>query len=69
MPPTCTVKIFDLAGNLIRVLEKDDENSSLLSWDLKNSFDKQVASGVYVYHVDVPDVGSTIGKLAIIAAQ
>ncbi|MDD5765401.1 MAG: hypothetical protein PHW79_03990 [Candidatus Marinimicrobia bacterium] len=65
LPEKCTIKIFDLAGNLIRKLEKDDATTTLLEWDLKNHYELPVASGVYVYHVDVPKVGEKVGKIAV----
>ena len=41
-----------------------DDGSEL--WDLKTTDDKVVAYGVYVYHVDAPDIGETVGRFAII---
>jgi len=65
LPPTCTVRIFDLAGNLIRKLEKDDDSTPFLQWDMKNEYELPVASGIYVFHVDAPEIGEKIGKIAI----
>lgn len=65
LPEKCTISIFDLAGHLVRKLEKDDETTSLMQWDLHNAYDLPVASGVYVYYVDVPNVGTKIGKMAV----
>jgi hypothetical protein len=65
LPPKCTIRIFDLAGNLIRKLEKDDASTPFLRWDMKNEYELPVASGVYVFQVDAPGVGEKIGKMAI----
>ena len=65
LPEKCTIRIFDLAGNLIRKLEKDDATTSLMQWDLENAYELPVASGVYVYHVEAPGIGEKIGKMAI----
>lgn len=67
LPETCTVRIFDLAGQLVRILDKDSPDDPFLRWDLKNEYDLPVASGVYVYHVEIPGMGEKIGKLAIFA--
>jgi len=67
LPAKCTVRIFDLAGNLIRRLDKDDASTPFLRWDMKNEYQLPVASGIYVYHVDVPNVGEKVGKMAIFA--
>jgi hypothetical protein len=67
LPERCTIRIFDLTGTLVRKLEKDDPATPFLQWDLENEFELPVASGVYVYHVDVPGAGKKVGKMAIFA--
>ena len=64
LPPTATIRIYDLAGQLIRKLEKDDASTTFLQWDLSNAYELPVASGVYVYVVDT-DYGQKIGKMAV----
>ena len=69
LPPKTKIRIFDLSGTLVRVLEKDDTDQ-FLRWDLQNNNGLPVASGIFVAHIDMPDVGkSKIVKLAIIAEQ
>ncbi len=65
LPPTCTVRIFDLAGNLVRKLEKNDPATPFLQWDMKNEYELPVASGIYIFHVDAEGIGEKIGKIAI----
>jgi len=65
LPPECTIRIFDLAGNLIRHLRKTDPTTTLLQWGLDNEYELPVASGIYIYHVDVPGVGEKVGKIAV----
>jgi len=65
LPEKCTIKIFTVAGTLVRKLEKDDQTTPFLDWDLLNFGGMAVASGVYVYHVDVPEIGEKVGKLAV----
>lgn len=62
LPPTCTVTIYNTAGSLIRRYTKDDNSITSLDWDLKNSANVPVASGIYIIHVNVPGVGSKILK-------
>lgn len=67
-----TLRIFDLAGNLVRVI--DDEarmaqgttGEAYAEWDLRNSADVPVASGIYLVHVDVENVGTKILKVAVV---
>jgi hypothetical protein len=56
LPQKCTISIYNVNGTLMRRFQKDDETTSL-DWDLKNFVDIPVASGVYLMHVKVPDVG------------
>jgi hypothetical protein len=65
MPEQATVRIYDLAGHLVRTLEKTDATSSILQWDVTNENRLPVASGIYVYQVDVPKAGSTVGRLVV----
>ncbi|MBN1302380.1 MAG: hypothetical protein JW995_14280 [Melioribacteraceae bacterium] len=65
LPPQCTIRIFTLTGELVDVIEKDD-NTSIARWDLLSSEGMRVSYGVYIYHVDIPDVGEKIGRFAII---
>ena len=56
LPEECTISIYNLSGTLMRRFEKSGDKTSL-DWDLKNHVDIPVASGVYLIHVEVPDVG------------
>lgn len=65
MPEQCTVRIFNLAGQLVRTLRKTDGATSILEWDVETENGLPVGSGVYVYHVDVPNVGEYVGRLVV----
>ncbi len=56
LPKNCTISIYNVNGTLMRRFQKGDDKTSL-DWDLKNHVDVPVASGVYLIHVKVPDVG------------
>jgi hypothetical protein len=56
LPEECTISIYNVNGTLMRRFAKGDPKTSL-DWDLKNHVNVPVASGVYLIHVDVPDVG------------
>lgn len=69
LPPKATIRIFNLAGHVVRTLRKDDE-SQFLEWDLTNQDSYLVASGMYICHVEMPEVGATkVLKVAIIQAD
>ncbi len=63
LPPKCTIRIFNLAGDLVNMLEKDDA-STILTWDLLNVKRFALADGVYLWHVQ-SDYGEKTGKLAV----
>ena len=50
LPKNCTIKIYTLNGTLIRTFKKDNTDS-FVDWDLKNSANIPVASGVYLIHI------------------
>ncbi|RKY97264.1 MAG: hypothetical protein DRQ13_04895 [Ignavibacteriae bacterium] len=63
------VRIFNLAGVLVRTIDKTDEGQ-FMRWDLANEDGLPVASGLYIAYIDLPDLGTTkILKLAIVQEQ
>ena len=61
LPERCTVRIYTVNGKLVRTFKKDSPVTSL-DWDLNNFKGIPVAGGVYLIHVEVPDVGEVILK-------
>ncbi len=69
LPQKATIRIFNLAGQLVRTIRKDSPEQ-FQRWDLNNESSLPVASGIYIVHVDMPDLGKTkILKVAIIQEQ
>ncbi|MFQ6113088.1 MAG: hypothetical protein ACE5NG_03245, partial [bacterium] len=65
LPQKAVVRIFTIAGVLVRTLEKDDA-SQFLRWDLLNEHGRLVGAGIYIAHIDMPELGVTkILKLAV----
>ena len=65
LPAQCTVRLFTLAGSLVRTIQKNDGSTSQLVWNLETDNGLPVGSGIYVFHVDAPGIGSKIGKVAV----
>jgi hypothetical protein len=63
-----TIRIFNLAGQLIRTIEKNDDSNEAY-WDLRNESRLKVASGMYIAHIEVPGVGSKVVKFAIVQRE
>ncbi len=70
LPDRAVLRIFNLAGILVRQLDKNDASTQFLNWDLQNSTGLPVASGIYVVYVEMPDLNVTKTiKVAIIQEQ
>ncbi|MBE9511776.1 MAG: T9SS type A sorting domain-containing protein [Bacteroidetes bacterium] len=65
LPPKCTIRIFNISGDLIQTIEHTNE-TSIDTWNLQSYNGQEVAFGVYFYHVDAQGIGEHIGKMAII---
>lgn len=61
LPENCVIKIYNISGKLIRTFKKASP-LSFVDWDLKNNQAIPIASGVYLIHVEVEGVGSTVIK-------
>lgn len=68
LPQKATIRIFNLAGTLVTTLVKDSP-SQFLEWDLTNHKGLPVASGIYLVHIDLGELGVKILKSAIIMEQ
>jgi hypothetical protein len=66
LPPTCTIDIFTVTGELVKRLDRSNSDKGWEWWNLLNSSNRMVAYGLYVYVVTVPDGTKTIGKFAVI---
>jgi hypothetical protein len=71
LPAKCTIRIYNMAGDLVQVQVLKHEttyaaNNSSEKWNLLTPYNKRVASGLYIYHVDAPGIGTKTGKFAVI---
>jgi hypothetical protein len=73
LPNECTIRIFNLNGELVRTLEHRETSGDAVSndlggdewWDVLSENRQLVASGVYIFHIR-SDVGEQVGKFVII---
>ncbi len=63
-----TIRIFNLAGQLIKTIVKNDDTNETY-WDLRNESGLKVASGMYIAHIEVPNVGQKVIKFAVIQRE
>ncbi|MDD8017455.1 MAG: hypothetical protein PHP42_03695 [Bacteroidota bacterium] len=67
LPQKCTVRIYTVAGALVKTLTKDSApGDGALTWNLVSEDGMDIAYGLYVYHVDAPGIGEYINKFAVI---
>jgi hypothetical protein len=64
---TAIIRIFNLAGQLIKKLDHND-GTQYEVWDLTNNFNIPVSSGMYIAHV-VTDQGDMVLKIAIVQPE
>ncbi len=72
LPDNAIIRIFNLAGVQIREIRKDASTSpgQFMRWDLANESGLPVGSGLYIAHIEMPDLGaSKVLKLAIVQEQ
>ncbi len=75
LPNECTIRIYNLAGDLIKTLEHNDTKPDIgglpnqyggdEDWDLLNENKQKPAPGIYIFHVE-SDVGTQVGKFVVI---
>lgn len=67
LPQRCTIRIFNVTGELVRKIDHETAaDNGTAVWDLLTEDQLSVAYGIYIYHVDAPEIGTKIGRLAII---
>jgi hypothetical protein len=68
LPRQVNVKIYTLNGDLIKILSKND-NTSTLGWDLTNQSTIPIASGIYIALIDAPGIGTRTLKIAVFTPE
>ncbi len=60
-------RIYTLSGTLVRSFNKPDNGLQYAEWDLQNENGLPVGSGMYIIHIDMPDLGvEKILKLGVV---
>jgi hypothetical protein len=69
LPKKATIRVFNLAGVLVRTMQKDGDDQ-FFQWDLKNQSGFPVAAGMYIVYIDMPDLSVTKTlKMGVIPEQ
>lgn len=70
IPNNCSVIILDVNGNIMKRLEETDGNGGV-SWDLRDTEGRMVATGIYIYRIAKLDskkeeTDVKLGKIAVV---
>jgi hypothetical protein len=73
LPYHAVVRLFNIAGTLVRTIKKDDP-TQFVNWDLNNEYGLPVAGGVYLAHLQLTDatgisLGEKVLKLMIVPEE
>ena len=66
LPQQCTINIYTISGEFVKSIEHDDNFKGSVFWNLKNTSDKSVAPGLYIYILETNNGLSKVGKFAVV---
>jgi hypothetical protein len=67
LPHQCTIRIYTISGHFVKELYHSSTiDDGQEPWNLVSRDGMDIAFGVYVYQVDAPGLGASIGKFAVI---
>ncbi|MCU7519760.1 MAG: CHRD domain-containing protein [Ignavibacteria bacterium] len=69
LPKDAIIRIYNIAGTLIKTITRASATSQYERWDLANESGLPVASGIYLAYIEMPGLGSKILKVAVIQEQ
>jgi hypothetical protein len=67
LPQRCSIRIYTISGRHVKTIEHESNiRNGQESWNLVSKDGMDIAYGIYVYHIDAPDIGEKIDKFAVI---
>ncbi len=67
LPPSCQIKIFTLAGDLVSTIDHADAQRGYEDWNLTSQIGQAIASGIYLFTVEDRANGKIqVGKFVVI---
>lgn len=66
LPAETTIRVYTVSGRLVKTLTKNDSTDSFIWKPVANERGTPLASGVYLFVVSSPGVGSKRGKLMVV---
>lgn len=65
VPAQATIRIFTMNGRFVKALKTGVRSESRLSFPLRDRFDQNLATGIYIYTIDAPGL-EKMGKIAVV---
>ena len=65
LPPKCTIRIYTLDGDLVKVLEHDDPTRGYADWNLVSEANQAISSDIYLFTV-ASEYGNQVGKFVVL---
>lgn len=66
LPNPCTIRIYTIRGDLVKKIDVKEGQGAIVGWNQVTDYGQFVESGIYLYHIDAPGIGTKIGKFAIV---
>ncbi len=66
LPSSCVIRIYTVRGDLVQTLRHEASIEGFEPWNLRTKDNLEAAPGLYIFHVDAPGIGTSIGKFAVI---
>ena len=67
LPAQCTIRIFTVDGELVNtIVHSTPIDDGTEDWNMLSQDNLSISYGVYIYYVDAPGIGKTMGKFAVI---
>jgi hypothetical protein len=66
LPARCTIRIYTVRGDLVQTLFHEGSMEGFVAWNLRTRDNLDLAPGLYLFHVDGGDLGTNIGKFAVV---
>ena len=64
LPSKCTITIYTVDGTFIRQYKRDTDSPDYQTWDLKNSVNVPISSGLYLIHISADGLGKNKNESA-----
>ena len=70
LPPQAVIRIYTVGGILVDVIEHNPSDvAGEIIWDARNRAGREVATGVYFYHVETPGGLERVGRFTVVNAS